>query len=249
MHTGGMRPPAGIVLAALAACPACLPYSAAVGQTAAPISRGGIEAGVSTGIGYQRVTEENPDPAQPDDSTTMLALPKLEANILYGVSEALGFNLHVSDAGLQPGVKISAATTGKVQVAFLPAIAFGMQRSSGEGDKATLTSLLLGGRLLASSPNSAYGAIGYDFQRIDQEQTAATDPTSSDSSTMTIHNLTAAVGYDLPLGDARLRPELAVVYAPKASTDDDDPMSQDAEWDRLALFVNFTIAVATPSPR
>jgi hypothetical protein len=219
----------------------CVPYSAAVGQTAAPLPTGGTEVGATIGVGYQNVDAEEADPE--DESTTFTSLPKVEANVLHGLTDTLGVNIHASEAGLQPGLKISPKTSGNVNIAILPSIAYGTSRYS-EGDGgASLSNFQIGARFLASMPDSVYGAIGYDFQRIDQEQD---DPDEEGSAVLTFHDLTGAIGFDLAMGGARIRPELAFLFALAGESENPDDPDPGADLNRFAIYPNLTIAVATP---
>src|SRR5688572_30464295 len=89
----------------MAAFAGCVPYSGAVGQTAAPLPIGGTEVGATVGFGYQSVEEEDPPDPAIAEATTFTSMPKVEANALFGLTELLGVNVHASDAGLQPGLK------------------------------------------------------------------------------------------------------------------------------------------------
>jgi hypothetical protein len=231
-----------VLLTAAIAAPACLPYSAAVGQPATSVRTGGTEVGATIGIGHQRITPDRE--FGPDETTSMTQTPRLEGNILYGISDTLGLNVHVSDAGLQPGVKIVVVPEGNIHIAILPAFAFGRFGTTQEDtdrpdDDSAMTSLMLGARAIVSAPDSVYGAIGYDFQRVSNSG----DGDVGDDATFKIHNLSLAIGIDLPFGGARIRPELALLYAGKATVEDDDAAQ---DFDRLVVFPSLTIAVATP---
>ncbi len=222
----------------------CVPYSGAVGQTAAPLRSGGVEVGATIGVGYQKLYEEDVEPPDAGGDSTIVNVPRLEANVLYGLSEKIGLDLHGSDAGLQPGLKISARIGTDVDVALLPAFGFGRWSQAQEDAKLSGSSVLVGGRAILSMPDSIYAAAGYDFQRIHEEERAADGDT--DGQVITIHNVTASIGLDLALGGARLRPELGVIYAPFGRREDDENPDARSDVARMALFPSVTIAVATP---
>src|SRR5687767_4795554 len=110
----------------------CLtPRSAGYGVTARPLKGGGAEAGVAMGVVYQTVSTAPQDVAGARVVTTTRGLqaPSFEANAEIGLSDEMGLNLHFSPAGLQPGVKVTFMY-GPVQLAILPAVAFGYSNNS-----------------------------------------------------------------------------------------------------------------------
>lgn len=202
-----------------------------VGQTAAMPRVGGAEVGMSVGVGYQSIDEEGNETG--GDAETALSVPAYEGNVQYGLSDSTAFNLHVSNAGLEPGVKIGLVRGPGLKVAVLPSFAVGrFSADSGDGDEITYTSVLAGARVLASTEAGLYGAIGYSFQRI-----TATE--EGDDDRLDSHNIALAVGGDMRSGGLIIRPELAVIYAPMS-----DPDSEvDNDITGLWVFPNVSFAI------
>jgi hypothetical protein len=231
---------------------ACIPHSAAVGQTAVPIATGGAEVAMSIGVAQSRNTvyENDGDPAGPqEDTMVQTQLPAIESNFLYGLGEQLGLNLHASSAGLQPGLKITVVNGPELHVALLPAFGIGVFSQSDPDDAGSTGSfdsitILAGGRVLLSSTNGVYGALGYDFQR-----TSADDPdTGEEAATYDFHRMTGAIGCDIHLGKGfHVRPEMAVLYGLAGTATDESTMgvTQEADLDSLVLFPSVTFAVQT----
>jgi hypothetical protein len=232
---------------------ACLPHSAAVGQTAAPVAMGGAEVGMSLGVAQSRMTvyEESGEFEPPsEDRTVQTQLPAVESNFLYGLREDLGLNLHASSAGIQPGLKLTLVRGPDVHLAILPAFGVGVfsmkDPDSTTGESFDSITWMAGGRVLVSSVAGAYGAAGYDFQR-----TTLDDPDNGEESGhFDFHRLTGAIGYDIGVGDGRLRirPELAILYGLAGSQVEENPSNPDAgpdDLDSLVLFPSVTFAVQT----
>src|SRR6476619_3898865 len=86
-----------------------VPRSAGFGQTAYNPSAGGGDVGVTAGAAYQLHSSK---PEATTGTTTIstertLLLPSFEGNALIGVTDAVGLDLHLSMAGIQPGLKFS----------------------------------------------------------------------------------------------------------------------------------------------
>lgn len=230
---------------------ACIPHSAAVGQTAAPVAAGGAEVGMSIGVAQTRLTvTSDPDVPDTEDTTSQTHLPSVESNFLYGLTDKLGLNLHASSAGLQPGLKIGVVSGGDIDVAVMPAFAVGVFKATDEDSDSTdsfdTLTFLAGGKVLVSSKSGAYGALGYDYQR-----TSMDDPDSgTDGSVLTLHHLTGALGYSIDLGRGfSIRPEMAVLYGVAGTAADEPsdpgiPVDED-DVDSLTLFPNLTLSVST----
>src|SRR5689334_7196101 len=86
-----------------------VPRSAGFGQTAYNPSAGGGDVGVTTGAAYQLLNAKPQEAGgiTPNSTTRTLILPSFEGNALIGVTDAVGLDLHLSMAGIQPGLKFS----------------------------------------------------------------------------------------------------------------------------------------------
>src|SRR5207302_729187 len=114
----------GVPVFVLALAPACItPHSLAFGTTARPVGAGAAELSVSPGIAYESA---NSAPAVNGNTTVTtntraLGIPLSEANLEYGATDTVGVNLHLSTAGVQPGVKFSFGSgDSSTQFALLP---------------------------------------------------------------------------------------------------------------------------------
>ena len=93
----------------------CLRHSMLAMQGALPPPPGTTEVGVAFGAGFTGAT----------DGLVGGQIPAGEANVAYGFSDTLGFNLHGSPAGMQPGLEIVLLRRGDLAIALLPQAAFG----------------------------------------------------------------------------------------------------------------------------
>jgi hypothetical protein len=259
-----------LVLALALTSTACvfLPRSAVLGQTAAPVGAGGAEMAVSTGLAYQ-IDNSPPQNAAgqpcPNSTTTCtstqnqtLEVPSFEANAQIGFTDWLGLNLHVSTAGLQPGLKINLAS-GNFNFAVLPELAFGYAQ---QGQNSTVTtgsnstttpgdthyyfSFLVGAKLLASHSSGLYGGVGYDFQNLNTS-TVDSKGFNQGSQSQQAHVLSINAGWSFQIGSFQLRPEMAVLILP-ANTNGTLVGSTNTSFpggSGLVLFPNVTIAAAT----
>ncbi len=230
--------PALIVATAAAGC--LTPRSLVLGQTAAPVGAGAVEAGLATGFAYQ--SQQAPGALTTDSTGTKdlfgqdlsrgFSLPAFEANLQVGVSDRVAVNLHASPAGLQPGAKITL-NRGFGQVALLPEVGVGYGSSAtstfftgkdGRQTEANPTAttffgFLAGLKLVASHRMGLYGGLGYDVQLTNSVTTGTTGTGGATSATLASagtvqHNITGAIGFDWAFGQVHLRPELAAAVTP-----------------------------------
>lgn len=215
-----------------------VPRPAVLGMTASPLGAGRTEVGLSGGVAVLSETE-------PPQTTSLLGItvsdwttrggvsPQAEANVHHGLSDWLGLNLHVSQAGIQPGLKITLLER-VVTLALMPEVGFGLLAGqtgatqfvgSSRTDAAPLSELrwllVAGGRFLLSHPNTGvYFGVGYQFQLAGQNlsQKDGTRELLSQSTTHTLHNVQAAFGWEVRSGNLRIRPEFAAVITPEWST-------------------------------
>jgi hypothetical protein len=258
-----------LVLALALTSSACLlPRSAVLGQTAAPVGAGAAEMAISTGVAYQidntpPVTGggqpcPNPTTACTSAQTQTLQIPSFEANAQVGFTDWLGLNLHVSSAGLQPGLKLNLAS-GTFNFAILPELAFGYAQqghstTTGTAANSTTTSgntdyyfsFLVGAKLLASHSSGLYGAVGYDFQNL-STSTVDNKGFNQGSQSQAAHVISANVGWSFTIGSIQLRPEMAVLILP-SNTNGTGVGANTASFSGgsgLVLYPNLTIAAAT----
>ncbi|HEY8210129.1 MAG TPA: hypothetical protein VIG99_21735, partial [Myxococcaceae bacterium] len=207
------------VVALSAGC--IVPRSAGYGYTAVPVGVGGADVGLALGGVYQQESTTSQSGSGTNTSTSrQTQIPAFEANAQLGLTEAMGLNLHASQAGLQPGVKITVLREpvilsvvpqlggGFVTKGAATTITIGGNTTNTEGDGTTSFTFLGGVHAVASLPIGAYVGLGYDFQYISQAtKTAATGNTVT--AFQQAHNVGGAIGYELRLGSIALRPELA----------------------------------------
>jgi hypothetical protein len=134
-------------------------------------------------------------------------------------------------------VKIALLRSPSLYVSLLPSVAFGLINGEDAGQELRWLAMQAGARVLASTQGGLYGGIGYHYQRL----VANDDGADANDSTTSSHNLTFAIGADLSGGSLRIRPELAIVYAPVIDDEDDDGVTG------LWVFPNVTFAIAAPS--
>lgn len=253
------------------------PRSMTLGMMAAPIGTG-TEVGVMTGFGYGSVTgpvvtTTNPVTMETSSTQTVnrtFSIPAFEANVTKGFSDHVGLNVHVSPAGIQPGLKWTVNRSKVAHFALLPAFAIGyasvgsadfLAQSTGAqtelNPRATTSFTFLGGlKLLFSHVSGFYAGAGYDavFQRSNSSSAPTAQADRSDTITETLtHQIMAAVGYSIGLGAVSVRPEVAFAVNPTLSQltqtrlggADTGQISRTggSGW---ALLIGFTIAVASP---
>ena len=224
------------LLASLALTSGCItvPRSAVLGMTASPLGAGRTEVGLSGGLGI--LSESEPPQTtnfliftQTDWTTRAGASPLAEANVHHGLNDWLGLNLHVSQAGVQPGLKVTVLERA-VTLGVMPEVGLGLLagstghttfQGSSRTDAAPVSELRwifsAGGRLLLSHPGSGvYGGAGYQLllAGTSQSQRSGADEVASQSTTHTVHNVQAAFGWETRYGSLRVRPELAAVITP-----------------------------------
>jgi len=220
---------------------------------------GAAEVSISPAISYEtRTTPEktNDEGAKVSGTTTQLGVGTIEGNVLYGLTDAVGLNLHVSSAGIQPGVRV-ALLQGGLNIALLPAIAVGYHSVVEATDKTTGGTtttttaydtaefgFLAGIKVLLSAESGPYGGIGYDYQRIATDMKIPDSPKSTHI--YTSHNLGFAFGYEIRPDSLRIRPELAAMLSPSgslATEQEQTTTTEDAGWAFL-LLPNVTVAAA-----
>jgi hypothetical protein len=245
---------------------ACIsPHTVAFGTTARPVGAGAAEMSISSGIGYQAITQSTTTGTPPATSTIStttrnLAIPAAEANVEYGVADAIGLNVHVSPAGIQPGAKFSLGEGG-TRFAVLPALALGYaswgtsnttttQQSTTTTDTGGLANInfMFGVKLLAWNDSGFYGGFSLDYQRIAGDKLLANSTTPS-GTVITSFNVGVGVGYELTAGIFRLRPEIALAIIPTVNTwaVSGATSAWSANESQFLLFPNLTVALASGS--
>lgn len=229
----------------------CLQHRASVlGRTAlSGIGPKAIEASVSTGLLYSKST----DPAQVNGSRDVhyaqnTQFPAFEGNMAFGFSEKFGLNLHMSSAGIQPGLKILLLRRW-ISIAIQPEFSFlywsyaDKTDVTKDGYTNTTTTydidafgVTFGTKVIASTKLGIYGGIGYDFQFLTYSGEG-----SQDSSALQ-HILSFGVGYEISIGMLRLRPELSITVTPSITMESEKGTSNGG-WS-LTIMPNVTVAVA-----
>ena len=222
-----------LTLSFLAGC-ITVPRTAVLGMTAAPLGAGRTEVGLSGGLGI--LSESEPPTTtnfliftQTDWVTRSGASPLAEANVHHGLNDWLGLNLHVSQAGVQPGLKVTLLER-VVTLGLMPEVGLGLFggnrgqtvfQGSSRTEAAPVSELYwafnAGGRLLLSHPASGvYGGVGYQLQMagVAKSQRSGAEELASTSTSNTLHNVQAAFGWEVTYGSLRVRPELAAVITP-----------------------------------
>jgi hypothetical protein len=222
----------GLVFVLLAAgCVA--PRSLTVGQMAAPVGRGATEVGVFGGILYGSQT----DPALTDRSQTIhrvFGAPTAEANVQHGFNDTFALNLHASNAGLEPGLKVTLNRSRVAHVALLPAfgLGYGSYASStlvdgGNGllmetapSAVTSFTFLAGLKVLVSHRSGFFAGVGYDLlynRSLSTQDRGGPAPAQTLIQSLT-HQVSASVGFDFVIGSmVHLRPEVAFAVYPGGS--------------------------------
>jgi hypothetical protein len=233
------------LLFVLAACSGCVvvPHAAILGQSAAPLARGEVAASASLGVGYQSVSSGN-------TTNGTLQLPAVEGNLAAGLTDRVGLNLHGSEAGFMPGVKVTLVH-GPVDLAIMPELggAYYYTHQSMNGPVSANTGsnngdLLLGMRVLFSVSVFYLGA-GYHFL---SEWSSTTDDQGRQISKTAsqYHTLVFNVGLDLEVAMLRLRPEIAFLVTPVGQNTDETTNPQRTtqlgyEW---TILPSLTVTVA-----
>lgn len=237
-----------------------VPRVAGYGMTAAPIGAGGADVGMALGVAYQQETSAPSGTTVVTSSTTrQTQFPAFEANAQLGLSDQISLNVHASQAGLQPGVKVTLVRE-PVMVAVIPQLGGGFVSSGGSSQttvggstttteqQGTTSFTFLGGvHVIASLPVGLYAGLGYDFQYTSR---ASPNLGGNGSTTLTqqAHNTGLAIGYELRLGNIALRPEVAVLFTPLAknqSINGSNPQDQ-ADTSGLFLYPNITVSGVAP---
>jgi hypothetical protein len=192
----------------------------------------------------------------------------------FGITDGLGLNLHLSEAGLQPGVKIAMSHGTGFDVAVLPEVAVSYSynsslesvsissASSPAASNGTSTGsalgIMVGVKLLISSPSGLFGGIGYDYQR-ETSSTSATmisalggTTTITTSLTTEVHNLSAGVGCAMAMGAVSLRPEVDILLSPNfgetlsVTGGSSTAATGGTFW---VIYPNVTVALRSPGPK
>lgn len=264
-----MRSGLSIVWLLLVGCVA--PRSMTLGMMAAPVGRG-AEVGVFSGVGYSVQTNPVvPSGAQNTQSQSRtFALPAFEANVQKGFNDRFALNVHVSPAGIQPGLKWTVNRSRVAHFAILPAVAFGygsvansdyVAQATGAqtevNPRATTSFTFLGGlKLLVSHRSGFYAGAGYDFvfNRSNSSSAPSVNADRTDLITQTTtHQIMAAVGFSIALGLVSLRPEIAFAVNPTLSQTVSSRVGANVTGDQTltggfgwAILPGFSIAVRTP---
>jgi hypothetical protein len=210
---------------------ACLtPRSMVLGQTASAIGSGNAELGFSGGVMYQLMNQaSNAGGYTSTTASSGFTIPALEANAQYGLNDMLTVNLHGSAAGVEPGLKITLAST-PIALALLPEVALGYIVATStttitSGGNSTTTPgqpssefvFLAGARVLVTAPLGFYGAVGYHFESVTSTNLAG-GGNSAQANGLTNHAVDLEVGYEFRVASFRVRPEVALVLAPAGSS-------------------------------
>lgn len=263
-----------LVFAVFSGCIA--PRSMTLGMMAAPLGKG-TEVGVFSGVGY--VAQTGPvisgstvggDSTNTQTQNRAFGAPSFEANVTKSFSDKFALNVHVSPAGLQPGLKWTVNKSRVAHFAILPAVAFGygsvgssdyVAQSNGSltevNPRATTSFTFLGGlKFLVSHRSGFYAGAGYDlvFHRSNSSSAASASVDRSDVITQTVtHQIMAAVGFSIAFGTVSLRPEIAFAVNPALSqtistrvgpmSTGDVTLNGGFGW---AILPGFSLAVRTP---
>ncbi len=216
----------------LAAC--ATPRSAVLGQTAAALGAGRAEVALATGFNADFTSSNG-------SSTNGISFPVYEGNLQFGLSDQTGLNLHLSPAGLQPGLKVTLVS-GEVALAILPEAGIGLATASfspsfpGSSARETGFEFIGGAKFILSHSKGVYGGVGYDFQYV----SISTD-SPSNSPSYTSHGISLAIGYDFASGFLRLRPEFSMIISPSNKQSNSNSNLTD-----YYLLPTLTVALQTP---
>jgi hypothetical protein len=239
---------------------AVLPRSAILGQTAAPVGAGGAEVAASSGLAYQ-IDNQPPTMSGTTSTTNSTAAfwaPGFEGNAQVGFTDWLGLNVHLSEAGLQPGIKLNILS-GNFNLAVLPEFAIGYASlaasttvttgstsNTTNGNTMYYFSFLVGGKILFSHSVGLYGGIGYDYQSL-TTSTVDNTGTNRGNASQQANVISAALGWSFQFGSFALRPELAMLILP-ANTNASGVGNTSTSLgggSSFLFFPNLTFAVAT----
>jgi hypothetical protein len=233
-----------------ASCAACaMPRSMVLGQTAGALGTGQAEAAASVGPQFTQFTDNGSAGTSSASNPSLFSFPVTEANFQYGVGDSASINVHLSPAGLQPGVKVTLLN-GPIKLAILPEVGGGLlYEGSGSGSETDFV-FIAGAKVIVSGEAGWYAGVGYDFTYLsgNLNATAIITGTSSGSGSTTnegfnatSHSASGAIGYEFRAGLLRIRPELAVLYSPGFQVDN-------VTGDGHVIFLpNVTVAVGTSS--
>jgi hypothetical protein len=221
------------------------PRSMGMGQTARMLGAGGASADASAAL----LIDVGSTSGQ---NSSTVEFPHIEGNGAIGLFDGFDLNVHLSPAGLQPGLKI-ALLKGPFTVSVLPQLGLLIVNTSSssaasKGSSQLSVGVLAGVKVLASHEAGFFAAFGYDFQYGNFGTAAITGGTSSSTSSVIAHNLTFNVGYDVGFGKFHLRPELAFVATPALSVSSGgSPSSNGGPY--FAFVPGVTLAVENPGGR
>ena len=233
----------GLAAVVLFSCAGCItPRSMGMGITPALLGPGGASASASGGVMIETLSASGA-------SSLSVSFPSFEGNVGVGLIEMADLNVHLSSAGLQPGVKIGLLR-GPVTVSVLPQVALLIvstnSRSGSTGSGGLSVGFLGGLKLLGSHESGFYGGFGYDFQFGSLGSSISTGSSGS-ASTVVAHNLTLNVGFELVIGHLRLRPELAIAITPSVSSSSSVPGGSTSSGPVFAFLPSLSAAVVSPS--
>ncbi len=183
-----------------------IPRSVGVMQSAAPVGEDGVEVTLGTGMMIQ--TSSTSTGPTSSISSAAVALPASEGNLQLGFAERLGLNFHVSQAGIQPGLKWSLGA-GETNLALLPEFGLLYGASRRPGSSYRVFDWMLGLKVLLSHEVGIYGALGFDYQSL----SVSTNRAETDAM-VSSPNITAGLGYRIIAGPLDVRPEFALLVIP-----------------------------------
>jgi hypothetical protein len=201
-------------------------HSIATGHPASLPGPGRGEVALSPGLTYERISSTGGS----NPVTTLLGFPTLEGNVSYGLGESVGLNLHLSTGGFQPGIHV-VLVNGPLCLAVLPEVAFAYGRetdsTSSPSSESTWDGIgfLAGTKVLVSHASGIYASAGYDYQYTKFTSHSGADSSPGSSSSQKVHNITAGLGYTIHAASISIRPEIAFLYAPSATTSASDTSS------------------------
>jgi len=220
----------GVSVSILGSTGCMTPRSMILGQTANVVGAGNAEVALSMGGSFARIGTQTGSTTI-SSTTHLFTVPEIEANAAFGMGESLDLNFHLSTAGIQPGVKI-VLMRGDWNVAVMPEFAF-LYSGNDANQQSTSRSIMLGAKLLASSPGGLYTGLGYDMRLLDRGS-------GNSAQTSLAHFGNVALGYEMKMGGVSLRPEIAFAIAPTFILADDPP---DGFGTEMIILPNITIAV------
>lgn len=261
VRTGALAGVAGVLGVVLITTSCATPQSAVFGQTALTgMGRGTMAVAVSPGFLYQHAvepTETQSDGTDMTSSSSISTLGSVEGNLIAGLSDRLGLNLHVGPAGIQPGLKVLLLHRW-VSLAVLPefSILYSSYSAGTKSEKAGVTKtasddyrrfgITVGAKAIASTAVGVYGGLGYSFQYLDYA--GQTGDTSLPN--YVLHTLGIALGYEFNLRGLFLRPELAFTITPAitASTKSGGVTTSESGGHGFSVFPNVSLALEARRP-